>query len=76
MMLAIQWHACWLQDALRRVFLGFTDNVIFFFVLNAHCKVLGCFVPRYVGPCRHGMARPRVADGGEGLHIRRVAAIY
>jgi hypothetical protein len=25
--------------------------------------------PCYVGPCHHGMARPTVADGGEGLQI-------
>jgi hypothetical protein len=25
-------------------------------------------------PCHHGMARPQVADGGDGLQIRRVAA--
>jgi hypothetical protein len=25
-------------------------------------------------PCHHGMARPQVADGGEGLQIWRVAA--
>jgi hypothetical protein len=25
-------------------------------------------------PCHHGTARPQVADGGEGLQIRRVAA--
>jgi hypothetical protein len=25
-------------------------------------------------PCHHGMARPQVADGGDGLHIWRVAA--
>jgi hypothetical protein len=25
-------------------------------------------------PCHHGMARPKVADGGDGLHISRVAA--
>jgi hypothetical protein len=25
-------------------------------------------------PCCHGMARPRVADGGDGLQIWRVAA--
>jgi hypothetical protein len=25
-------------------------------------------------PCHHGMARPRVADGGGGLQIWRVAA--
>jgi hypothetical protein len=24
--------------------------------------------------CHHGMARPQVADGGDGLQIRRVAA--
>jgi hypothetical protein len=27
-----------------------------------------------VGPCHHGTARPRNADGGVGLQIRRVAA--
>jgi hypothetical protein len=27
----------------------------------------------YVGPCHHGMGRPRVADGGDGLQIWRVA---
>jgi hypothetical protein len=26
-------------------------------------------------PCHHGMARPQVADGGDGLQIWRVAAI-
>jgi len=26
-----------------------------------------------VGPCHNGMAPPRVADGGEGLQIWRVA---
>jgi hypothetical protein len=25
-------------------------------------------------PCHHGMARPQVADGGEGLQIWRVAS--
>jgi hypothetical protein len=25
-------------------------------------------------PCQHGMARPQVADGGDGLQIWRVAA--
>jgi hypothetical protein len=25
-------------------------------------------------PCHHGMARPQVADGGDTLHVRRVAA--
>jgi hypothetical protein len=25
-------------------------------------------------PCHHGMARPQVADGGDGLQIWRVAA--
>jgi len=27
-----------------------------------------------VGPCHHGKARPRVADGGDGLKLGRVAA--
>jgi len=27
-----------------------------------------------MGPCHHGMEHPRVADGGEGLHIWGVAA--
>jgi hypothetical protein len=27
-----------------------------------------------VGPCHHGMTRPRVADGGDGLQIWRLAA--
>jgi hypothetical protein len=27
-----------------------------------------------MGPCHHGMARPRVADGGDGLQIWSVAA--
>jgi hypothetical protein len=29
--------------------------------------------PCYVGPCHHGMARPQVAGGGDGLQIWRVA---
>jgi len=28
----------------------------------------------YVCPCHHDMARPRVADGGDGLQIWRVVA--
>jgi len=28
--------------------------------------------PYYVGPCHHGTARPRLADGGDGLQIWRV----
>jgi hypothetical protein len=28
-----------------------------------------------VGPCHHGVLRPQVADGGDGLKIRRVAAM-
>jgi len=31
--------------------------------------------PCYVGPIRYGMAHPRVADGGDGLQVRRVDAI-
>jgi len=27
-----------------------------------------------VGPCHHSIARPRVADGGDGFEIYRVAA--
>jgi len=27
-----------------------------------------------MGPCHHGMARPRVADGGDGLQIWKIAA--
>jgi len=30
--------------------------------------------PCYVGPCHHGMSRPRVADEEDGLQIWRVAA--
>jgi hypothetical protein len=29
--------------------------------------------PCYMGPCHHGMARPRVVEGGDGLKIWRVA---
>jgi hypothetical protein len=29
---------------------------------------------RHVGPCHRGMQRPRIADGGDGLLIWRVAA--
>jgi hypothetical protein len=33
------------------------------------------FVPCYVGPCQHGMARPRVEDRAHGFQIwTRVAA--
>jgi hypothetical protein len=28
--------------------------------------------PCYVGPCHHGMARPQVVDGGNGLKMWRV----
>jgi hypothetical protein len=31
-------------------------------------------LPCFVGPCHHGMAGHRAADGGDGLQIRRVAA--
>jgi hypothetical protein len=33
-----------------------------------------CKMPRYVGPCHHDMARPHVADEGDGLQIWTVAA--
>lgn len=32
------------------------------------------FFPYYVCPCQHGMARIRVAEGGDGLHICRGVA--
>jgi hypothetical protein len=35
--------------------------------------LMSVFHVRWV-PCHHGMARPQVADGGDGLQIRRVAA--
>jgi hypothetical protein len=30
-------------------------------------------MPCYVGPCHHGMAIPRVEDGGDGIQTRRAA---
>jgi len=30
--------------------------------------------PCYMGSCHHGMVRPWVADGGDGLQMWRVAA--
>jgi len=30
--------------------------------------------PCNVNPCHHGMARPRVEDGGDGLQIWRVVS--
>jgi hypothetical protein len=49
---------------------------------NRDTYILTCFVgvvllPVHVKwvPCHHGMARPRVADRGDGLQIQRVAAI-
>jgi hypothetical protein len=35
--------------------------------------VTNCDHVRWV-PCHHGMARPQVVDGGDGLQIWRVAA--
>jgi hypothetical protein len=32
------------------------------------------YLPRQVGLCHDGVARPQVAGGGEGLQVRRVAA--
>lgn len=29
----------------------------------------------YIGPCYHSMANPQVTDEGNGVQIRRVAAI-
>jgi hypothetical protein len=37
--------------------------------------VRGETIPRCVGPCYHGVARPGVADGGDGLKIWTVDAI-
>jgi hypothetical protein len=36
-----------------------------------------CVIQRHVKwvPCHHGMARPQVADGADGLQMWRVAAI-
>jgi hypothetical protein len=34
--------------------------------------LLPCIHVRWVA-CHHGMARPQVADGGDGLQVRRVA---
>jgi hypothetical protein len=31
-------------------------------------------VPCWVGPCLHGMARPQVPVGGDGLQLWRIAA--
>jgi hypothetical protein len=36
--------------------------------------MLMSYVPCYVGPCHHGMTRPRVATGKEDLQVSRVAA--
>jgi hypothetical protein len=35
---------------------------------------LSLFGPNRWVPCRHGMARPQVADGGDALQVWRVAA--
>jgi hypothetical protein len=35
--------------------------------------IIASFVPRCVGSCLHGMARPRVADGEDPFKIWRVA---
>jgi hypothetical protein len=47
-------------------------------VINLHHKKIKllnkCFIHVKWVPCHHGMARPQVADGGEGLQIWRVAA--
>jgi hypothetical protein len=37
--------------------------------VRTRCAGLG-----YVGPCRYGTGRPRVVDGGDGLHMWRVTA--
>jgi hypothetical protein len=42
-----------------------TDYIFIFFRGNGHVKCV---------PYHHGTARPQVADGGDGLQIRSVAA--
>jgi hypothetical protein len=43
--------------------------------MYVYIHLLYDLVPCFVGPCHHGMARLRVADGGDGLQIWRVAAM-
>jgi hypothetical protein len=43
---------------------GFPTNILYAFLVS-HVRWV---------PCHHGMARPQVADGGNGLQIWRVAA--
>jgi hypothetical protein len=45
-----------------------------FTFINLHSSLnITITFPCYVGPCHHGMARPRVAGGGNGLQIWKVA---
>jgi len=39
-----------------------------------HLLCLGIYFPCHVGPCHNDMARPRIADGGDGFQIWKVAA--
>jgi len=45
--------------------------LLFFFLYISGSDISG---PCSVGPFLHGMARPRIADGGHGIQIWRVAA--
>jgi hypothetical protein len=42
--------------------------------INVHFQVVYVVLPSYVGPCHHGRTCHRVPDGGDGLHIWRIAA--
>jgi hypothetical protein len=39
---------------------------------NCFFKFSKNLLPCYVGPCHHSMARPWIANGGDGLQIWRV----
>jgi hypothetical protein len=65
----IIFHVC---DTYICIFLLKLCNYILFHTIYNFCKYIYRRV-KWV-PCHHGMARPQVADGGDGLQIRRVAA--
>jgi hypothetical protein len=61
----------------RRVVGPHTQSFLFYCKLQLKYVNYGpCDVVIHVKwvPCHHGMARPQVADGGDGLQIWRVAA--
>jgi hypothetical protein len=47
-------------------------NILYALFFSSICATCPANVRRV--PCEHGMARPQVADAGDGLHIFRVAA--